>query len=117
MARDHLLPARRVHRCALSRFAVPSSIEAARGIAGMTGKETIVVIDDDDAVRDSLQSLLETAGFSVRLHGSAEEFIAHCPSSERGCLLLDVQMPNMDGLTLQEKVATGWPQLAVVVMT
>ncbi len=83
----------------------------------MSFKEAVIVVDDDDAVRDSLQSLLETAGFSVRLYGSAGEFIAHCPSTEQGCLLLDVQMPGMDGLALQERVATGWPQLSVVIMT
>ncbi len=83
----------------------------------MTAKDVIVVVDDDSAVRDSLGSLLETAGFSVQLYESAEGFIARCPPTERGCLLLDVQMPDMDGLTLQERVTTGWPRLAVVVMT
>jgi two-component system response regulator FixJ len=83
----------------------------------MSIREAVIVVDDDDAVRDSLQSLLETVGFSVRLYGSAEEFIANCPSVEQGCLLLDVQMPGMDGLALQERVATGWPQLSVVIMT
>jgi two-component system response regulator FixJ len=83
----------------------------------MSVKAGVIVVDDDDAVRDSLQALLETAGFAVRLYGSAREFIANCPSAEQGCLLLDVQMPGMDGLTLQERVAIGWPQLSVVIMT
>jgi two-component system, LuxR family, response regulator FixJ len=83
----------------------------------MTVKDAIIVVDDDHAVRDSLQSLLETAGFPVRLYGSAAAFLADCPASEQGCLLLDVQMPDMDGRTLQQKVRAGWPRLAVVVMT
>jgi two-component system response regulator FixJ len=83
----------------------------------MTIREAVIVVDDDDAVRDSLQSLLETTDFAIRLYGSAAEFIAHCPGTERGCLLLDVEMPGMDGLALQERVATGWPQLSVVIMT
>jgi two-component system response regulator FixJ len=83
----------------------------------MSDKDAVVVVDDDDGVRDSLQSLLETAGFSVRVYRSAGEFIADCPSTEQGGLLLDIQMPGMDGLALQEKVATGWPQLSVVIMT
>ncbi len=83
----------------------------------MTANDAIVVVDDDSAVRDSLGSLIETAGFSVQLYESAGDFIARCPSTTQGCLLLDVQMPEMNGLTLQEKVATGWPRLAVVVMT
>jgi two-component system response regulator FixJ len=83
----------------------------------MASKQAVVVVDDDDAVRDSLQSLLETAGFSVQLYQSAGEFIAHCPSTERGCVLLDIQMPGISGLALQERVAAGWPGLSVVIMT
>ena len=83
----------------------------------MSVEEIVVVVDDDDVVRTSLQLLLKSAGFSVRLYGSAAEFIAHCPHAEQGCLLLDVQMPDMDGLALQEKLATGWPLLSVVILT
>lgn len=83
----------------------------------MTDAATIHLVDDDDAVRDSLVALLETHGFAVRAFASAAEFLANCPTSAAGCLLTDIRMPDMDGLALQERVAATYPGLAVVMMT
>mgnify|MGYP002717157343 CR=1 FL=1 len=59
---------------------------------------TVVVVDDDDAVRDSLQILLESAGFTVEAFASPVEFLASPAPAEAGCLLVDVRMPEMDGI-------------------
>jgi two-component system response regulator FixJ len=75
------------------------------------------VIDDDEAVRDSLHALLEANGVAVETFPSAEEFLdAHQPS-RTGCLLLDVRMPGMDGLDLQEKLHDEAATLPVIIIT
>lgn len=75
------------------------------------------VIDDDEAVRHSLGFLFESAGLAVRSHASAEAFLAIAPRLTAGCVLTDVRMPGMDGLTLQRKLAELGVCLPVIVMT
>ena len=78
---------------------------------------TVHLVDDDEAVRDSLAALLETHGFEVACYASAAAFLAGCPAGAAGCLLTDIRMPDMDGLTLQERVVALYPELSVVIMT
>ena len=59
------------------------------------------VVDDDEAVRDSLSLLLEAAGLSVRTYDSATAFLKALPNLAAGCVLTDVRMPELDGLELQ----------------
>ena len=60
------------------------------------------VVDDDAGLRRSLRFLLDSVGWSIRLHASAEEFLAVVTPPERPtCLLLDIRMPAMSGLELQ----------------
>lgn len=75
------------------------------------------VIDDDEAVRSSLALLLESAGVSVRSYASAAEFLSVAPSLELGAVLTDVRMPEMDGLTLQRRLAEMGSRLPVIIMT
>jgi two-component system response regulator FixJ len=83
----------------------------------MAGVRDVFVVDDDEAIRDSLDALLSADGYTVRAFGSAREFMESCERRSVGCLLLDVNMPEMDGLALQERVVKEWPHLAVVVIT
>ncbi len=62
---------------------------------------TIYIVDDDDAVRDSLRTLLEAVGWSVQSYESGKAFLNICDPSMRGCLLLDIRMPGLDGLQVQ----------------
>jgi two-component system response regulator FixJ len=78
---------------------------------------TIYVIDDDDAVRDSLSLLLETSGFKVRVFAAATEFLDIVDSLAPGCVIADVRMPEMDGLELQERLAARQARLPIVVIT
>ena len=78
-------------------------------------KVTIFVVDDDEAVRDSLAALLQTRGFEVRAFESAPKLLAAIDKGTRGCVLSDVRMPEMDGLELQRRLAGH--MLPVVVMS
>jgi FixJ family two-component response regulator len=65
------------------------------------------VVDDDEAVRDSLTWLLESNGYTVRCHASAERFLQSLQNTDKStisCLILDVRMPGMSGLELQERL-------------
>ena len=83
----------------------------------MTEGALVHVVDDDPAVRDSLAFLLQAAGLNVRVYDSAAAFLAVAPGLRSGCVLTDVRMPQMDGLTLQRRLAALGGNLAVVVMT
>lgn len=78
---------------------------------------TIYVVDDDEAVRDSLGALLEARGYEVRGYPSAEDFLRDHRPNLRGCLLVDLQMPGMDGLALVERLKAAGSKLPVVVVT
>ena len=65
---------------------------------------TVFVIDDDEAVRDSLKWLLEANGYRIETFDSAERFLLHFDSKRIGILILDVRMPGMSGLELQERL-------------
>ena len=60
----------------------------------------VFIVDDDEAVRDSLEALLQTRGFEVRAFESAPKLLAAIDKSTRGCVLTDVRMPDIDGLTM-----------------
>lgn len=78
---------------------------------------TVYVVDDDDAVRSSLTRLLRAAGCEAQSFASAEDFLVQGPRSGAGCVLLDVQMPGMDGLQLLEEMAEAGIALPVVFLT
>ena len=67
-------------------------------------KGTVYVIDDDEAVRDSLQWLLEGNDYRVRCFDSAEAFLTRFDPREVACLIVDVRMPGMSGLELQDRL-------------
>src|SRR3982750_4162553 len=69
----------------------------------------VAVIDDDDSVRESLPDLLEAFGFSVEAFASAEDFLASDCLGRTRCVLLDIAMPGMTGLELQEVLAGRLP--------
>ena len=74
------------------------------------------VIDDDDAVRDSLAFLLETADLSVRTYASAMEFLEAVPTMPHGCIVTDVRMPEMSGVELARRLKDlGVPDPVIVI--
>ena len=83
----------------------------------MDGPPTILVVDDDAAVRKSLRWLIESAGMKVETYGSADEFLADFHPDRAGCLLLDVRMPGIDGLALQQQLWERRIGLPVIIIT
>ena len=61
---------------------------------------TVFIVDDDEAVRDSLAAMVEVAGLPVEVFDSALAFLHRCPQDRPGCLVMDLRMPGMDGLAL-----------------
>jgi FixJ family two-component response regulator len=65
----------------------------------------IFVVDDDESVREALGSLIRSTGLSVEMFASAQEFLSRRPADEPGCLVLDVRLPGLSGLDLQQRLA------------
>jgi FixJ family two-component response regulator len=76
----------------------------------------VYVIDDDDAVRHSICILLDSYGFAARPYTSGASFLADL-TPKRGCLLIDVNMPGMNGLELLERLRVQGVEVPVIVMT
>ncbi|MER1967225.1 response regulator transcription factor [Castellaniella sp. GW247-6E4] len=78
---------------------------------------TIFIVDDDEAVRDSLRWLLEANGYQVRSFAGAEEFLEAYDPDQVGVLIADVRMPGMSGLELQEALIARKAPLPIVFIT
>jgi two-component system response regulator FixJ len=78
---------------------------------------TVVVIDDHESVRHSLRALLETDGLLVTDYATAETYLADGPSHRGDCLVVDVNMPGMSGLDLQEELGRQNVRLPLIVIT
>jgi two-component system response regulator FixJ len=75
------------------------------------------VIDDDDAVRDSLAALLSAIGFETRSYASAIAFLENIDRRDPGCVITDVQMPGMSGLELLDRLSGRSADFPVIVLT
>ena len=73
----------------------------------LQNRGTVFVVDDDAAVRRSLIRLLRSAGWDAEAFASAGDLLERAPFAGCGCVLLDVQMPGMNGLELQERMAAA----------
>jgi FixJ family two-component response regulator len=80
-------------------------------------KGTVYVVDDDEAVRDSLQWLLEGKDYRVRCFESAESFLSRYDAREVACLIVDIRMGGMTGLELQDRLVERQSPLPVVFIT
>ncbi len=80
-------------------------------------KPTIFIVDDDPSVRESTELMLKSVGFDVTTFVSAQDFLKANLSESLGCLILDVRMPGMSGLDLQEKLLSAKTPLPVIFIT
>jgi two-component system, LuxR family, response regulator FixJ len=83
----------------------------------MPVEKLVHIVDDDDSVRRSAAFMLKHAGYRVESHVSGVEFLKDAKSAERGCVLLDVRMPEMDGLEVQQQMAAHGIDMPVVILT
>jgi FixJ family two-component response regulator len=77
----------------------------------------VSVVDDDESVRESLPDLLGEFGFSVRAFSSAEEFLASDCVDQTKCLILDIAMPGMTGLELQQELKQRRKEIPIIFIT
>ena len=84
---------------------------------GQRSDATVFVVDDDDAVRRSLERLVRSVGLEVVAFPSAQDFLDHEPPDGPACLILDVRMPGLSGLDLQQKLTEEGFRVPVIFMT
>jgi FixJ family two-component response regulator len=77
----------------------------------------IAIVDDDEAMQDSLRDLMEAAGLVARCFGSAEEFLASDLRTGTGCLIVDIRMPTMSGLQLQMRLKEEECNIPIIFIT
>jgi FixJ family two-component response regulator len=80
-------------------------------------EQTVFIVDDDAAVRDSIQELVESVGLRAESHSSGQAFLASYQPQRSGCLVLDVRMAGMSGLVLQEKLNELGARIPVIIIT
>ena len=80
-------------------------------------KHVVAAIDDDQRVRESLQSVLESAGYEPEMFGSAEEFLDSGVLTRARCVIADVRLPGIDGIELQRRIRTQHPLAPVILIT
>jgi FixJ family two-component response regulator len=86
--------------------------------ASMSDARPIVfVVDDDVSVRESLESLIRFAGWQPKTFASAQDFLSSAPDGNPSCLLLDIEMPGLSGLELQEQLAADRSEMPIVFLT
>src|SRR5262245_20227835 len=77
----------------------------------------VCVVDDDRAMRESLRNLLRSAGLHVQTFASAHEFLTRPQPAAPSCLVLDVQLPGLSGLELQQELAKGAAPIPIIFIT
>jgi FixJ family two-component response regulator len=80
-------------------------------------EQTVFIVDDDAAVRDSIQELVESVGLRAESYSSGQAFLASYQPQRSGCLVLDVRMAGMSGLVLQEKLNELGARIPVIIIT
>lgn len=83
----------------------------------MTDEPTVFVVDDDEAVSDALSDLLGSVGRRAEVFRSARGFLDACDPERPGCVLLDIRMPGMSGLELQERLRAQGVFIPVIILT
>jgi FixJ family two-component response regulator len=80
-------------------------------------KSLIVVVDDDESVREALENLISSVGFEVKLFASAEDFLDSDTLLQTDCAILDVRLPGISGPELQQRLASDGQRIPIIIIT
>ena len=80
-------------------------------------KSLIAVVDDDQSVREGLENLISSVGFEVKLFASAEDFLGSHTPLQTDCAIVDVRLPGISGLELQQRLAADGQSIPVIIIT
>lgn len=80
-------------------------------------RETVFIVDDDEAIREGLSNLFEAVGMTAKTYSTAEGFSAHWGESMAGCLLLDARLPGISGVEFQEQLRKSGIEIPIIFMT
>jgi len=83
----------------------------------MKDKSCVYIVDDDQSVRKALKRFVTSAGYFVETYASAQEFLSSVPVFAKGCLILDLRMPGLNGLGLQIRLAVLKYKLPIIFIT
>jgi len=79
-----------------------------------TVRPLVAIVDDDELFRRSIERLVRSAGFRVETYGSAEDFLAHADLHQAACAILDMKLPGMNGIDLQQELLTRPTPIPIV---
>ena len=85
--------------------------------AGLPTKTLISIIDDDEAVREAMEGLMKSLGFTVEVFASAVEFLAYSNVRDTSCLIVDVHMPRMTGIELHRRLVESGYAIPTILIT
>jgi FixJ family two-component response regulator len=88
-----------------------------KGKAGMSEVPQVSVVDDDESVREAIKSLLRSVGLESKVFASAEDFLNSDYPRDTSCLILDVRMPGMSGLELQQRLVSANCPIQIIFIT
>jgi FixJ family two-component response regulator len=94
-----------------------SSERAPSGPVSPSARPIVFIVDDDASVRESLESLIRSTGCEAETFASASAFLSYRRAERPSCLVLDIELPDLDGLDLQERIAADRSELPVIVVT
>src|SRR3546814_20598264 len=83
----------------------------------MAARKLVHIVDDEHAIRRSTSFMLQTAGYAVRTWPTGAAFLKEVRQAPEGCVLLDIRMPDMDGIAVQQRLVAGGIAIPVLVLT
>ncbi len=87
------------------------------GVAMPSAAPTVVVVDDDISVRESLELLIQNEGWQPALFESAQDFLARLPTVSPSCLILDINLPDLSGLDIQQRISDEKFSIPIIFIT